>query len=181
MKINESDFEYRGYRCVTTFTDFGERCGYVGVPEGHPLYGKGWGTQIKATYEDLAEQPIGKRSLLQLFALPDVVDHHDNRVKIEFYFNVHGGITYLNGGKGSTHPVESDLWWLGFDCGHAGDAKDYELLEKLWGDDEKIQWRLKNRLEFKDDVLRTVDYVQQECRDLVDQIIDYCERYEVIA
>lgn len=37
--IIESDFEYNGFRCLTTFTQDGCRAGYVGLPHGNPLYG----------------------------------------------------------------------------------------------------------------------------------------------
>ena len=179
MLVVESDFEYKGYRCVIVFNDRGIRCGYVGLPKGHALYGKGFGSQLKATYKDIGEE-LGKRSPLQAFYLWG--SDPDNRVELEMYFNVHGGVTYASDGKESKYPVESDLWWIGFDCGHAGDAPDLDLVEKLWGDDPKIRQRLdfeyEYPLHFDDDVLRSNEYVQQECRSLVDQIIDYCERYE---
>lgn len=67
MKITESDFEYKDYRCVTTFTDMGHRCGYVGVPEEHPLYGKGSDNQIRVTMKELLDDEdmnkIGNRGV----------------------------------------------------------------------------------------------------------------------
>ena len=36
----ESDFEHEGLRCVVVKQPMGHRCGYVGVPKGHDLYGK---------------------------------------------------------------------------------------------------------------------------------------------
>lgn len=178
MKVNESDFEYRGYRCVTTFTDMGERCGYVGLPERHPLYGKGFGSQVKATIKDLiaSEETENKRNPMLLFCFSG--EDEDNQVRLEAYFNVHGGITYAMGGRDSSHPINSDLWWLGFDCGHYGDGKDLDLLEQLWGDDENIQKRIEfEREHFYGGIIRSKEYVQQECRNLVDQIIDLVDRY----
>lgn len=72
-----------GYQCVVTFDNNGYRCGYVGIPKTHPLYGK--------YYDD--------------------VD----------CLHCHGGVTYSGGGEKSQYPVESDLWWFGFDCGHEED------------------------------------------------------------
>ena len=44
------------------------------------------------------------------------------------------------------HPIkDTGLWWIGFDCGHCYDEGK----------------------------IRTLEYVQQECRNLVDQIIEY--------
>lgn len=36
----ESCFDYKGYKLVVVFNDLGHRCGYIGIPEGKPLYGK---------------------------------------------------------------------------------------------------------------------------------------------
>lgn len=71
---------------------FGSLCGYVGAPEGHPWFGMG--------YDDVPA-------------------------------DVHGGLTFADAcapddrQHGICHVVESGesdrVWWLGFDCGHAGD------------------------------------------------------------
>ena len=37
--ITEKVFEYNGFPCLVSFTPGCWRCGYVGVPEGHVLYG----------------------------------------------------------------------------------------------------------------------------------------------
>ena len=173
MKIIESDFEYKGYRCVTIFTSFGWRCGYVGVLEGHPLYGKDRNSLLDVTLKELEEDDemgiIGNRGVWTLLGLPD---EEDGKVRLGSYFMVHGGISYTDGGKDSHHPVDSDLWWLGFDCGHHGDCPDYDLLEKTWGDDEMVRHRLEDRWLYQDYEVRNLEYVQQNCRDLVDQIIN---------
>ena len=38
--IVEREFEHAGYKCVVTFNVMGHRCGYVGIPKNHSLYGK---------------------------------------------------------------------------------------------------------------------------------------------
>lgn len=38
--VTEMRIEYKGYPCVVLFTPMGHRCGYVGLPETHPCYGK---------------------------------------------------------------------------------------------------------------------------------------------
>lgn len=40
--IVEREFEHAGYKCVVVFQSLGHRCGYVGIPITHPLYGKGY-------------------------------------------------------------------------------------------------------------------------------------------
>ena len=52
----EFDEEYKGYRIVGIFTTNGYRCGYVGLPKGHPLYGKDYEDTLdidKAELEDI--------------------------------------------------------------------------------------------------------------------------------
>ena len=36
----ESDFEFKGCRCVVVFASMGHRCGYVGLPKEHICEGK---------------------------------------------------------------------------------------------------------------------------------------------
>ena len=40
--IVEKEFNHNGLKCVVTFSNMGHRCGYVGVPKWHPLYGKNY-------------------------------------------------------------------------------------------------------------------------------------------
>jgi hypothetical protein len=76
----------------------GALCGYVGVPKGHRCFGK---------YEGGKRNPVDK-------------------------LRVHGGITFGNfcrpnadEARDICHVVslgeEPHVWWLGFDCSHAGD------------------------------------------------------------
>lgn len=91
-KIQWQD-EATGLPCmVRRSPHMGFWCGYVGVPEGHPAFGQG--------YDDVTVE-------------------------------VHGGLTFAekcSKGDEATSIChvpgvgESDnVWWLGFDCGHAGD------------------------------------------------------------
>jgi hypothetical protein len=83
--------EATGLACMVRRGPLGQWCGYVGVPPGHPWFGK--------SYNE-----------------PDV--------------EVHGGLTYAamcdgDEERGICHvvdPGEPELWWLGFDCGHAFDV-----------------------------------------------------------
>ena len=38
----EREFVEGGLQCCTRTADMGHRCGYVALPKGHPLFGKGW-------------------------------------------------------------------------------------------------------------------------------------------
>lgn len=86
---------------------------------------------------------------------------------------VHGGFTYSDNGEGE-YPVKSDLWWLGFDCGHFNDGKDWELIKSFAGDEENdkiIAHRIEMEKMFPDygDV-RTKEYVENELRNVVKQL-----------
>lgn len=68
----------------------GHLCGYVAVPPGHPMHGRGT---------------------------------DDERLDLD----VHGGITYAAACRGDVCHVPApgepdDVWWIGFDAAHAGDA-----------------------------------------------------------
>lgn len=167
MFVIESDFDYKDYRCVTIFGDMGWRCGYVGVPEGNSLYGKEYTDYVDIAMDELNDEPIGKRGIVPVFL--SAWDDSDN-VRMDLYFNVHGGLTF----SGDEHPIECGLWWLGFDCGHYGDGKDLDKVEELWGDNERIKVRLEIERRYpSDEPVRSLEYVQEECRNLVDQIIAY--------
>lgn len=43
------------------------------------------------------------------------------------YPDVHGGLTFSDGIP--DYPVESDLWWFGYDCAHLWDAPSTQYLE----------------------------------------------------
>ena len=174
MKINESDFVYRGYRCVTTFNDMGYRCGYVAIPQGNILYGKQMTSRLPIKLDDLQDKEDNKRSPINTLMLA-FDDESENSIRVCDYFNVHGGITWFEDGT-TNHPVEgTNYYWIGFDCGHYRDGRDWDLVEKLWGDKESVQRRIKIEKEydsFSCDEIRELDYVQQECKNLVDQIIE---------
>jgi len=86
-----------GLPIVVVVNPMGFRCGYVGVPKGHPLYGADLGDPI----------PFLKAS-------PGS------------YFEVHGGITYAGGGDYPIDNP-SEFFWLGFDCCHCYDGIDLTL------------------------------------------------------
>jgi len=95
----EKEFTYKGYKCVIILQKAGHRCGYVGIPQTHCLYGK--------------------------------TEHNKAIASI----SCHGGITYTGSSKKSNYPIKSSLWWIGFDCMHFFDGKDFETAKKLYGND----------------------------------------------
>lgn len=120
-----------GLRAVVIMGTIGFRCGYVGVPQGHPLHGVG--------YDDV-RQADGD------------------------WLDVHGGLTFADGY--GTYPVESNLWFFGYDCGHAGDGHSPEYLaqQRIRYPGQPFMW------EDGDDVFRSLDYCEQECESLARQL-----------
>jgi len=77
----------------------------------------------------------------------------------EGMFAVHGGITYSGGHHGYPIADDKELWWLGFDCAHLGDA----TLGKHSFNEEYA-------------VFRDVPYVTAECEKLALQLKEYSDK-----
>ena len=136
-----------GLRAVCMMTTMGHRCGYDEVPQGHPLHGLGYSDTTDAIVFDPESVEIGKKSpILALTAGVGAAPGETIRRSPDIAFDVHGGLTFSGGGRG--YPVESDGWWFGFDCAHAGDLTRYS-----------------------DGVERTEEYVVSECESLAAQIV----------
>jgi hypothetical protein len=122
----------------------GALCGYVGVTKGHPLFGK--------QYENAN-------------------------------LSVHGGITFSNfchpepdETRDICHVVEAGeddkVWWLGFDCAHAGDLSP-ALEANMKSIPAIVAMRAKNPFrEFGRfaDRYRTIRYVKAQCEQLAQQL-----------
>lgn len=164
MKV-ESIFEHAGLKCVVIMTEMGHRCGYVGVSTKHSLYGKGYSEKI-GKFADIKNNSTEKMSPISIFimALEGDIDD-DSAVRIDCYFDVHGGITYADGGANSKYPIESDLWWFGYDCAHCDDGKDLSVVnEKI----RKIEMMYPTH-----GIIRTLDYCIDECKNLAEQLVKF--------
>lgn len=169
--IVEREFEHAGYKCVVTFGCIGQRCGYVGIPKKHPLYGKDYTDHLEIKKSD-----IWGREVSGVFPLLCACFDEDERIRIEAYFQCHGGITYAGSGEHSSYPIESDLWWFGFDCGHAGDKTDLDYAIQKFPS-RREQYQLQKMIESKFlidcDVIRTEKYVADECKKLAEQLKEF--------
>lgn len=174
--IVEREFECAGYKCVVVFRSIGHRCGYVGIPKNHPLYGEHYRDYLEVKKTDVEDRKVSGIIPLICACLDE-----DERIRIEAYFQCHGGITYAGGGKHSGYPIESDLWWFGFDCGHAGDKPDYEYASKQFPTYKEYYERiLDNQIPglYDGDVIRTEEYVADECKKLAEQLKEFEESEE---
>ena len=139
-----------GLRAVVIMGDMGHRCGYVGVPAEHPLHGVGYSD--KSPHLKLNPQRSTEKMSPVLVFCASGKDMDELNTP-EYVFEVHGGITFA--GKGA-YPVGSDLWWFGYDCGHAGDAP---------APGSKM-----SKYIVEGDVHRTLEYCVSECESLAKQI-----------
>lgn len=152
-----------GFRAVVIMGDMGHRCGYVGIPVGHPLHGIGYSTETERLAELPEGESIGKRGII-----PVLCAAAEGRIprSPEMTFDVHGGLTYAD--NRADYPVTSDLWWFGYDCGHSGDARSPEYLQRMRDKypDKPYMWR-----EYEG-VHRDLDYCVAECESLARQITE---------
>lgn len=144
-----------GLRAVVIMGDLGHRCGYVGIPAEHPLYEVDYGEKSPHLKLD-PERSTEKMSPIQILcgAGKDMAELNSP----EYVFEVHGGLTFSSKGRGK-YPVESDLWWFGYDCGHAGDAPA--------PDSKLASYRMAG---FEGDIHRTLEYCVGECESLAKQL-----------
>lgn len=134
----ESTGETEGLAWVVVANSMGHRCGYVSVPEDHPWFGCGYSDPVNP-----------------LMYADDWENHIDSKV------DVHGGITFAD----KKPPVDGDFaedWWFGFDCAHAGDARDPAIASPDM---------LRMMPTYDGEVIRTKEYVERECADLARQIV----------
>lgn len=87
-----------GLPCLAVRNEGGHWCGYVGLPPGHPLHGKG--------YDDVDADVHGGLTF---------ADECADAMREDRY------VCHVPG------PGEPDhVWWLGFDCAHSGDYSPWK-------------------------------------------------------
>lgn len=87
----------------------------------------------------------------------------------------HGGLTY--GKKYLYGQDDKDTWWVGFDCGHFGDGFDLEKANEYFEYNEEVKGllfslRKLHSIENNEYEFRTLGYVKENCKQIVDQIIE---------
>jgi hypothetical protein len=140
---NELVWEAHGFHCRLARGPMGHWCGYVGVDENHPLYGKGYGESLdvlKPLQEQRLKEPLGETPSLAV--MMSILTGGEFNTSMDMVFNVHGGVTFA--GK---YPKEN-LWLIGFDCAHSGDlcpesnyssaSETYRTLEYAKAETERL-------------------------------------------
>mgnify|MGYP000914621719 CR=1 FL=1 len=120
------------------------RCGYVGVSKESPLYGKKHNEQLGCiSQKQVQETTLGSKSLLLAFTATCRSDGEGLiRRSLDILIDCHGGLTYSGDCK-NKYPIESSLWFFGFDCNHLNDNPDIQTLEYCVEECEKISEQLK--------------------------------------
>lgn len=161
----ESYFYHKGLPCVVLFTSFGHRCGYVGVPNSHPLSNIKYNETIQRPelLERIKNSPTDKKCIISLLCWDG------ESVRPDLLLNAHGGITYS--GKDKTYPTcnYDPIWWFGFDCAHYGDEKDFESLKEYY---PLKHYNMVKKYAFFDGSIRTKTYVEDECKSLAEQLVE---------
>jgi hypothetical protein len=147
--------------------DSGHRCGYVGLPAGHPLHGVKYNESVPGLDKSALDGPVGKRGIIPLL-LADT----DNPA-LDVLIDVHGGLTYAGEGSKGYPAASRGLWWFGFDCGHYNDLPSPEWLAAA----PPSMQRLHREMSSVDPtrVHRSLDYCVRECESLAQQLATICE------
>lgn len=143
----EAAWEAFGFRCEVRSNRIGYNCGYVGLPAGHPWFGKSYDACLLGddcpTVAERAADPDGYHSCY----------NHSPDARVE----VHGGLTFAQAGE------RDGLWWFGFDCAHSGDAPDPEYARE-----QERKYGL--QMHHRDEHYWTVDEVRAETERLAEQL-----------
>ena len=116
-------------------------------------------------------QPIGFRC--GYVGLPSTSPYY-GRSWDKIDLNVHGGLTYAK--NELVNESATNLWWIGFDCGHCDDLNDYGSLRKYYHDNAEVlacadfHEKLDSQYPIPNAKVRDLDYVVKECESLVDQL-----------
>lgn len=153
-----------GYPCRMVRNSMGAWCGYVGIPEGHPWFGKKYNDPVKVS-KAVLERPldVDKVGVFNLF-LGDV-DMEERTIAIALAVDVHGGLNFAE--------EDDDRWWFGFDCGHAFDLSpglrvSIEEARKAFGFPDGLADQLTRA--FDNQVYRDLPYVKEQVTSLAAQL-----------
>lgn len=140
--LNVTQFEHKGLTCrAVYYVPMGHWCGYVSVPAEHPWHGKGHTEKVHVSKEVLEREiDVDKVGAINLLCAGPA---NGNQIELVLAVDVHGGLTFADD-TAPGGPNTGESWWLGFDCGPAGDSP----------------------------AIQGGAYAQGECRALAEQIVE---------
>jgi hypothetical protein len=141
--VIEGGGAYKDHEYLIVFTDRGHRCGYVALkPEETERFEKEAEGEGREHY------------------YPDL--------------DCHGGITFYSRHHAAKQllPIFCDDMWVGFDAMHFWDAADNKTSIEYFGEN---RWTKDRELclipSHKDAIHRTYDYMEKECKGIIDQLL----------
>ena len=157
-----------GLPCLIARSMLGCLCGYVGISPGHPLHG--------VDYNGLA--PLPRDKIVNVLRSQGTLELYEHEIGAKLrtgeILPAHGGITFSgdcqkgNAGEKICHAPAlgepDDVWWFGFDCGHADDLSPTmeaflgRSFAELHGGSPIRRGRSVN--------YREIAYVEKECAEL---------------
>jgi len=135
----EFDETHGRYRIVGAVMPLGHRCGYIGVDEKHPLFGKDYGVELPADkFGHLLDRNVEDERAPWAEML--VASGAEGHYRLSILIDVHGGLTFSSGKKQSTYPVKkrNKRWWFGFDCNHLHDSENPKSQEYVYAECQKM-------------------------------------------
>lgn len=177
-----------GLPCLIVRGPSGALCGYVGVSRRHPAYGKSYDDVDVRVHGGLtfantcAEEPtrekweqwraaaFARRQEAEQYPRGDCARLlRDRAVELQDY---DAFVRWSEAAK-ICHKVEAreddNVWWLGFDCAHAGDISPaFDHLTKL----SQLKTAMVTDSRWPADEYRDMAYVTRECEDLAKQLVE---------
>lgn len=158
------EWHHKGLPCLARRGPHGSWCGYVAVPPGHPLHAIPYSLCPVAGCDE------------------SWCDHRPDA-----FLEVHGGLTYSDfcqadapEGHGICHVPRrgepDNVWWFGFDCGHACDLSPATaaLLDAIHAEEGTpnplAQYRSDDVPAYMREVYRDLAYVTAETNTLAGQL-----------
>lgn len=161
-------------------------CGYVKLNKKSPLFGKGFTDEVLDWANFINPNTrVGDRGIIPLLGYSLGKRGSNIKVPIDVLFDVHGGVTYANHlepltweqveerrknetkvkkeGKTPKKKQQIKEWWIGFDCGHAGDINS-PMSIKFKETDPRMRYY-------------SMGLVKKETERLADQIREYEKAY----
>lgn len=88
-------------------------CGYIVIPEEHPLFGKSYSSRYLCNRDEIETTNLGP---IAVFA--EALREDDGAASLDCILSVHGGLTF----SGECYWLQPRSGWaLGFDCSHCDD------------------------------------------------------------
>jgi hypothetical protein len=104
-------------------------------------------------------------------------------INYECFIDCHGGVTFFGDDHSAKDllPVKCTDTWIGFDAAHSNDKSDVGLIEKYFNG-HRVKDDMMDFLNIMDcasggSAHRTYDYMENECKDIIDQLIGLEEQH----